>query len=138
MKRFEVLDHTADVGLRGYGRTLEELFAHMALGMFGLIADVTTVQPMASVPILVQADDLEGLLVAWLKELLYAASRDHLLFMNCKVHQVIPTAVSGEATGEVFNPDRHAVFREIKAVTYHQLAVRREGELWVAEVIFDI
>jgi len=142
MKRYDIIDHTADVGITGYGRTLEELFLHMALGMFGLIADVTSIQPMASVPILVQADDLEGLLVAWLKELLYAAERDHLFFMNCRVHQLIPDkpnlCMSGEATGEAIDHDRHQVFREVKAVTYHELGIRREGDLWVARVIFDI
>lgn len=138
MRRFEIFDHTADIGLKGYGRTLEELFLNMALGMFGLIADVTTVQPMASVPVLAQADDLEGLLVAWLRELLYASARDKILFMNARVDQVTPTAVSGQATGEALDSERHALLREVKAVTYHGISVRREGDLWVGEVIFDI
>lgn len=141
MKRFEVLDHTADIGLKGYGRTLEELFTHMALGMFSVRAETTTVQPMASIPILAQADDLNALLVAWLRELLLAAERDGLVFMNCRVAQLVPagqpTSLSGEATGEALNPDRHTLLREIKAVTYHEAAVRREGDLWTAQVGFE-
>lgn len=138
MKRFEIFDHTADIGLRGWGRTLEELFLNIALGMFGLRADVTTIQPMASVPVLAQADDLDGLLVAWLRELLYAGERDRMVFMNAKIHQVTPTAISGEATGEALDLDRHTLLRELKAVTYHEAAVRRDGDLWTAQVIFDI
>lgn len=139
MTRFELVDHTAGIGLRGYGRSLEELFLHMALGMFGIIADVTTVQPMASVPILAQADDLDSLLVAWLTELLHAGQRDQLVFMNAQVFQVIPAppGISGQATGEAFDPARHPLHRAMKAVTAHEAAVRREGGLWVASVIFD-
>ena len=138
MRRYEILDHTADIGLTGYGRTLDELFLHMAQGMFGVRADVTAVQPMASIPILVHAEDREGLLLAWLKELLFAAERDRMVFMNCRIVQLLPTALSGEAVGEAYDPSRHTLFREIKAVTHHGVEVRRDGELWTAQVIFDI
>ena len=138
MTRYEVFDHTADLGVKGYGRTWDELLTHMALGMFGVMADVTVVQPMASIPILAQAEDEAALVVAWLRELLYASERDRLVFMNCRIHQATPTAVSGEATGEAYDPTRHLLFREVKAVTYHGASVVREEGLWVAQVILDV
>lgn len=148
MRRFEITEAGGgSVGLTGYGRTLEELFTHLALGMFGLRADVTTVQPMASVPIFAHADDLDMLLVAWLRELLFAAERDRLVFMNCRVHQVTlvpadhpagtsekPNLCMGEAVGEALDPDRHTLSRTLKAVTSREAAVRRDGDLWVAHV----
>ena len=138
MTRFEILDHTADIGLQGYGKTLEELFAHMALGMFSLIAETTTIQPMASIPILAQAEGPELLLAAWLREILFAAARDQMVFVNCRVHQVMPAGMTGEVTGEVADPQRQTIFREIKAVTQHALSVRQEGDLWTARVLFDV
>ncbi len=152
MTRFEILDQLGGVGLKGYGRTLEELFGNLALGMFGLVAEVTVVQPMASVPILAQAETLEALLVAWLNELLRAAARDQFLFMNCRVHNVTPVPVdnpagageppilciSGEATGEVLDPSRHPLSRTIKVVTGHESGVRHVGDQWVAQVTFGL
>ncbi|MBI4226670.1 MAG: archease [Candidatus Omnitrophica bacterium] len=138
MKRFDMVDAPAGVGLTGYGRTLEELFTHMALGVLSVRADLATVQPMASIPILAQADSLDELLVAWLRELLFAAARDGLVFMNCRVTQIAPAApqclMSGEAVGEALTPGRQALLREIKAVTAQEAGVRREGELWTAQV----
>ncbi len=134
MKRFDVADAPSGVGLTAYGRTLEELFAHLALGMFGVRADVTAVQPMATVPIFVHAEKLDELLVGWLRELVLAAARDGLVFMNCQVHQVAPTAVGGEAVGEAYDPERHVLLRDITSVTSPESAVRRDGELWAAQV----
>ncbi len=93
---------------------------------------------MASIPILVQGETTEALLVGWLKELVVAGARDQMLFMNCRVHQLAATAMSGEATGEVLDLDRHQVFRTIKAVMPHELSVHREGDVWAAQVIFEI
>ncbi len=142
MTRYEILQHPTDLGLKGYGRTLEELFSNLALGMFGLVTDVTAIQPMASVPIFAQAETLEALLAAWLNELLHAAARDQLLFMNCRVHRVIPDGphlgVSGEATGEVLDPSRHVLSRTIKTVTCHESGVRHAGDQWVAQVTFGL
>ncbi len=138
MKRYEVVEQSADVGIRGYGRSTEELFSHMALGLFDLMADVTRIQPMATVPMLVQADDNEFLLLAWLEEILLASQRDQMLFMNCRVHQPAPHAIAGDVTGEVLASDRHKVFREVKAITPHGLFVRKEGDLWTAQVKVEI
>ena len=141
MKRFEIIDRAETAGLTGYGRTLEELFAHMALGMFGARADVTAVQPMASIPILTEAEHLDGLLVAWLRELLHAAARDGLVFMNCRVGQVEPNLhmMSGEAVGEALDPERHTIYREVSTVTAGASpAVRRDGDLWVADVLLGV
>ena len=138
MTRYAILHSPTGLTLTGYGRTLEELFGNLALGMFGVVTDVTAVQPMASIPILAQAETLEALLVAWLTELLHAAARDQLLFMNCRVHQVTPTAVSGEATGEVLDPARHTVSRTLKSVACDESGVRHLGDQWVAQVTFAI
>ena len=138
MRRFEVTEGSEGVGLTGYGRTLEELCAHLALGMFGLRADVTMVQPMATVPVIAQADDLDRLVVAWLQELLVAAHRDGLVFMNCRVHQVAPTAMNWEAVGQALDPERHTLYRELATVTGGAGVVRRDGDLWVAHVVFPL
>src|SRR5256885_13017328 len=77
--RYEEIEHTADVGIRAYGSTLNELFANAAEGMFSLIADLDSVKPVGAVEVLLAAEDVETLLLRWLSELLYIHETQHLL-----------------------------------------------------------
>ena len=71
MKRFELIEHTADVGLIAYGETLAEAFANAAYGMFSIIAELDAVQEVESHPVEISGDDIESLLFEWLNRLLY-------------------------------------------------------------------
>jgi len=132
--RFEEIDHTADVGIRAYGKTASALFESAAVGMFSLIADVARVKPVGEVEIRLAAEDLPRLLVAWLSELLFLHETQHLLFSKFRV-RVRGTQLHARAWGEAIDKERHGLKLAIKAVTYHRLSV--DLETGVAEVIFD-
>ncbi len=132
--RYEEIDHTADVGIRAYGKTASELFASAAEGMFSLIADPAKVKPRGEIEVRLAADDLPQLLVAWLSELLFLHETQRLLFCMFKV-RVRGTSLRAEAWGETIDKRRHELKLAIKAVTYHRLSV--DVERGVAEVIFD-
>ncbi len=68
---FEPVEHTADVGLRVWGRTLEELFAQAGMGMASLLVDPETVRAVERRHVALTTNDLEEALVAWLQEILY-------------------------------------------------------------------
>ena len=80
MKRYEVVDHTADIGLKSYGRDLRELFANTAAGMFAIIAEGSGMAAACSVMIDEEASGQEDLLVAWLRELLFLYATRALIF----------------------------------------------------------
>ena len=44
----------------------------------------------------------------------------------------------GVAHGEPYDPDRHQLSHEVKAITYHELRVEQVDGEWLAEVIVDI
>lgn len=133
--RFEEIDHTADVGIRAYGKTVSELFESAAEGMFSLIADPARVKAVGEVEVRLAADDVPGLLVAWLSELLFLHETQHLLFSRFEV-RVRGTTLQAKAWGEAIDRRRHELKLAVKAVTYHRLSVdARKG---VAEVIFDV
>ena len=134
---FTVFDHTADVGLRITGATLDALFVNAALGMFSLLCDVNTVRTNARDMIAVDEDDVAYRLHDWLAELLYRFDTDHRLYARFEVRNV---GVRAEciAWGERVDPARHELRAEIKAVTAHELTVKRDGGLWTATVIFDL
>lgn len=133
--RFEEIDHTADAGIRAYGRTPSEIFESAAAGMFALIADLDRVKPVGEEEIRLAAEDLPSLLVAWLSELLFLHETQNLLFVKFKV-RVRGTKLDARAWGERIDKKRHELKLAIKAVTYHRLSV--DVENGVAEVIFDV
>ncbi len=132
--RYEEIEHTADVGIRAYGKTASELFAAAAEGMFSLIADPAKVKPTGEVEVKLTAEDLPRLLVAWLSELLFLHETQKLLFATFDV-RVRGTSLDAHVRGEKIDKRRHELKLAIKAVTYHRLSV--DVEKGVAEVIFD-
>lgn len=133
--RYEEIEHTADVGIRAYGRSLDELFANAAEGMFSLIADLTAVKPVGEIEVRLQADDIPTLFLRWLGELLYIHETQRLLFSSFDVH-VDGNSLQGHARGEAIDKKRHELKLMIKAVTRHGLVV--DPEKGIADVIFDI
>ena len=72
MKEFEIIEHTADVGIIAYGKNKKEVFINAAKGMFDIITGGNkTLKGDFCDIIRVEADNLESLLFAWLNELLY-------------------------------------------------------------------
>ncbi len=69
-KRYEQFPHTADIGIRVFGKDLKELFTNAAYGMFDVIADLEGIDAGIEETVEVAADSYEELLVAWLDELL--------------------------------------------------------------------
>lgn len=133
--RYEVLEHTADVGLKAYGGSLEEIFASAARGMFALMTDIATVRPTGEVQVAVTAPDRESLLVDWLTELLFVHERDGVFLAEFEV-AIENHRLEATVRGEEIDPDRHPLDTEIKAVTYHMIEVNPEAGY--AVVIFDI
>ena len=135
---YDFFDHTADIGIRAQGKTLQELFVAMAQGLMELLAENSQLEARAARPIALTADDTEGLLLAWLQELLFWFSTDRFLPVEYALAQVTPTALRGEVRGDTFDPTRHVQGREVKAITRHLLEVRQQHGVWQAQVIVDI
>jgi SHS2 domain-containing protein len=133
--RFEEIEHTADVGIRAYGHSLDELFANAAEGMFSLIADLRNVRPVGEVQVRGTAEDTPTLFLRWLSDLLYVHETQHLLFCAFEAN-VRGTSLDGIARGEAIDRNRHELKLVLKAVTRHKLTV--DLDAGVAQVIFDI
>lgn len=165
---YEVLEHTADVGLRARGRTLEEVFTNMALGMLALVvAEPGRISGREQRRVAAGAEDLEGLLVAWLSEFVYLVDAEGFLVARIEGARITGRAaaidetgatdrtgggdaesamwtVSAVVHGERIDPTRHQMELEIKGVSYHLVKVGRSdvagepGGGWVAQAIFDV
>jgi SHS2 domain-containing protein len=138
LPKFEHIDHTADVGIKIYGATLPRLFEHAALGLFDIIANLDRVKTDLERTVSVKASDREDLLVRWLSELNYLFFTEREIYKQFKVESISDQAVSARVSGEQLDHDRHEIFTEVKAVTYHHLYITEGSEGWEAQVIFDL
>lgn len=136
-ERFEVIEHTADVGILARGQSLPELFAHAAAGMLHFLIDPQTVQQNESRSLIVEADDIAGLLVAWLNELLVVLNADAFIPAAYEISELTEQRLVATVKGEPVDPARHRFRLDVKAATYHQLYVRKNAR-WEARVIFDV
>lgn len=139
MQAFEVLEHTADVGLKAYGTTLKEVFENAATGMFSLITELEDVKSTLSEEMEIRAEDRESLLVEWLNELLYRFEVKYRVYKHFSIvdwdEEYYLRAV---AYGEELDLGRHEIKTQIKATSYHMLKIEHTEQGWSAQVIFDI
>lgn len=139
---FETFEHTADLGLRVVGDSLNDLFADAAVGLTSLIvAEVGSVAASQQRTLAITSPDREYLYFDWLSELLFFFESEGWLTTRASV-EVTGNSLRGVVLGEVFCEERHRRSHEVKAVTYHELSVtplERDGkQFWTAEVIVDI
>lgn len=134
----QLVEHTADTGLLVRAPDLAVLFGRAALGMFAVLANLRKVVPVRAARVEVEAEDLEGLLVRWLSELNYLHVTRRELYTKFDVHEVKSTLAVADIWGEPIDTERHTVYTEIKAVTFHGLRLEQSSEGWVAQVIFDL
>ena len=140
MVKFEVFDHTADVGIRAYGEDVNRAFENAAIWMFSLIADMDSVRPVGEYRIQCEAPDLKLLLVNWLSELLFLHSTFFVVFssFSANIRKIGEKwQMEGFAKGEKIDSGRHQIHTEIKAVTHHLLEVVTNKDCKI-QVLFDI
>ena len=135
---FEIVEHTADTGLRAFGRSLPELYENAARGMLSLMVRPESVRPAVEETVEVEGSDAVDLLVAWLHEILYRFDAQRQAIAAVRVEAFDKWRLRATLKGETFDPRRHQALGEIKAVTYHTARVEPVENGWVAEVLFDV
>jgi len=146
MKDFEILDIPGDVGIRAFGKDIQDAFIHAAIGMFSLITDLATIEEEKTIDVTVESDSLDGLLVSWLNELIFHFDTYGFIGKKITDFHLVGEGLSdartyklkSSVTGDEFDQQRHEGKLLIKAATYHKLAVEKIHGIWEIHVIFDI
>ncbi len=136
MRRFELIEHTADMGLVAYGRDLAEAFANAAYGLFSIMADLNRVQERESRQVELKEEDMETLLFEWLNYLLYVFDVEGLLLKRFEMERFDGSSLKATCHGEKYDPSRHQLKMGVKSATYHMMKV--DGEKNQVRVIFDV
>jgi len=138
MKRFDIIDHTADIGIVAYGDDMKEAFANADYGMFSLMADLRQVKEETSRYIEAEAGDRDSLVVSWLNELLYLFDTERIVFKRFDILELRNTRLRSDAYGEKVDASRHRLRSGVKAATFHMLKVSEDRGRWRVRVIFDV
>jgi len=135
---YEIIDHTADLGIIVKGPDVEQLFIRAALAMTELMVKGDSSDIVSTSEVVVQGEDFPDLMVRWLGEILYLFEGEDLIVHSIEIKSIGPVQLQATLTLSSFKPERHQVLREIKAVTYHGISVGKANSGWEARVIFDI
>jgi SHS2 domain-containing protein len=133
-KRFDEVEHTADIAICVRGHRLADLFVNAAYGMACQLAEVGSIALTIERRVELKAYDVETLLVAWLGELLYLGEREGGVFFDFDMLEATPTRLRAVARGGVAREYRS----HIKAVTFSDLAVVHTDEGYETTIVFDV
>ena len=137
MEGLSFLDHTGDIGFEIHADSLEGLFRRAAKGLYEILVERL---PAPDREEIVEVDESSPdlLLRSFLSELLYRFLARRTILVELSDLRIEDNRVRARGPAAHFDPDRDGLRTELKAVTYHQLEVRREGSGWMARIIFDV
>ena len=136
MKKYQLIEHTADIGLAAYGQNLAQAFSNAAYGLFSIITDLRRVKIIESRVVELQEKSAEDLLFAWLNYLIYLFDAEQVLLKKFDIQEFNEHHIKSVCYGERVDCSRHNIKLGVKAATYHMLKVDREKNR--VQVIFDI
>ena len=135
---YTLIDHTADFGIHVSAETPTTLFSEAADALFDQIIDRQSLKGETSIDLDVAGIDWPDLMVNWLRELLYLWNGRYVLIKAVEIHRLSERSLKATAYWDPYDPDRHVVRSEIKAVTYHQIRVTETPVGWESKIIFDV
>ena len=138
MKRYEQFPHTADIGIRVFGKDLKELFENAAFGMFDVIADLEGIKASEEENVEVHGAVPEELLIAWLDELLYRFCTKDIIYSKFEIKELSEDRIKAKVSGRPIAANRNRLKTEIKAVTYSGLKIKETPGGYEVEIIFDV
>ena len=134
---YETFDHEADIGVRGFGATIEEAFANTAAAMYSVMVELNAVKPEREKNVSAEAPDRELLLVEWLNALLSLTDIERMVFSKFEV-KIAGTSLTGTVWGEPLDRVKHAPKVEVKGATYYMLKIGKEKDRFVAQCVVDV
>ncbi|MEO9295352.1 MAG: archease [Nitrososphaera sp.] len=145
---YRFLDHMTDAVIEAYGSTLEEAYEQAARGLNDTMIDLSGVRPDREIKIEASGHDLESLLFDWLDKVMLLLVADGIVMsdFSVKIRKKEDGdggnySLSGVARGEKLDLSRHHYKVEIKAVTYHEMSVKKQqqqGDRFVARFLLDL
>ena len=135
---YELVDHTADIGVHAWGATPEQVFEEAARALFSLVCDPREVDERETVEVALEAEAMDLLLAAWLNELLYIFEARKLVLSQFEVLELGEHSLRARVTGEPLDSARHVLCGGVKAATLHELSLEKRDGGWEGFVLLDV
>ncbi len=137
---YEYFETTADIGVTACGESLENAFINSALGTMNLITSINQIKPKITKKVEIKSEDIYGLLYDWITELLILLDSD---FFIASEYDIIITKnneyiLTGNITGDIYNTDLYNYKTEVKAITYHNMDIKKIGDKYKLNFILDL
>lgn len=140
--KFEFLEHTADIYVASYGKTIGEAFENAATAMFEVMTDIKTVESKLEESVLVTGRDELELLYNWLELLIVNFETKNKLYSKFKILTLKKKSgvfsLTAKIWGENFDPKKHVQKVGVKAITYHRMEIIKDSKKVTLEFILDI
>jgi len=133
--KYEILEHKADLKIRAFGKTKEELFLNMLLGMQeNMKGEPQKPEEKTRRAVCIKSLDFPSLLVDFLNETIYLNQINKEIYFKAEFKKFSGNEIEGELIGR-----KIAIFGEdIKAATHHNLEILQKEGVLEATVLFDI
>jgi SHS2 domain-containing protein len=135
---FQLLEHTSDVGILARGADRVEALIAASQGLVSILVDPAAVRPLEDRYFKAPGPDEAAQIVNWLNEILFFFDTDNMIFAEFVVESWSPDAITGRATGERFDVERHELRTAVKAATYHQFESSAASCGWEIRVFVDV
>ncbi len=135
MKSYEYFEATADIGLKAYGKNVNEAFENAGLAIFNIISDTSNITPLKEIEFEVTSEDIVSLLYDYLEELLFYHEVEFMLFSEFHVDIDEEFHLKARIKGEAINWDKHERKTEIKAITFHKMDVKIAGHVELQAIV---
>lgn len=133
-----MFDHTADLGIRAFGSTVEEVVESMTAGFYAAVGTLVLQEGGEACRVTVRGEDDAVLLRDYLACLLLRLERHLQVLEIDRVVQFGGGELSVEGVWRGVDEGRSDLLREVKAITYHELSLVRTDQGCEAKVIVDI
>ena len=137
-KGYRLLEHTADMGIEARAESCPKVLEEMARGLTMILFGDSPVSASVVTEIHLREEDSVELMVAWLNEILYWCEQNNLVPVASRIDALEEGELWATLSGEPFDPKRHHVERQVKAVTYHKVTLKETSGGWYARVYVDL
>ncbi len=143
MKKFETFEHGADVGIRGYGKTLEEAFSNILLALLEVMVEDFKEEELKAekkLKITLHADEVEELLVMFVNRAISLCYTEDLVFFKFegRITQNQKFKLEGDLLGESFKEEKFGYGVEVKGATFTMAKVYKQDDFWVCQCVIDV
>ena len=143
MLNYKFIDHTADIAVEVMGSTLEDMFTASAAALHDSVVEKYVFENLKQEEkqLELEEESIEEVLVSFLSELNFLISASKWIFNAIKEIKIVKNGkwhLKANISGEAYDPAKHILKEEIKAVTYHQMNIVEENEIFKTKIVFDI